>query len=542
MAFRSPSPLHLRAAAALVSLLLGACAATHEAALPADPTARLYSRGLHEISDVFIAPVAPRQLALAGAAQLHRLDPGIEVFETPTGDNRIALVLRYQGQHVAETPLPSVADATDWGSSLAAMVASARQVSSKIAATPPDVLDKAVFDGITSQLDRFSRYAAPEAARNQRATRDGYAGIGVTLDGTDALRISEVTPESPADRAGLRPEDRITAIDGVATEGRPPEEVVHLIQGPLSTPVSVMIARAGLKEPRQFRLERAAVTAPTVTLTQDGRIALIRVTCFNHTTAQSVRAGLEQAEAKAGGHLDGIILDLRGNPGGLLDQAVALADLFIADGPISATVGRAEGSRQYFGAHGDSIDTHTPIAVLVNGGSASASEIVAAALQDAGRAVVIGSSSYGKGTVQTVVHLPNKAELTVTWARLVSPSGYLLQGHGVVPTICTATLGDGEEALQTALQQAVAGGPATQARASLDESSWTSLRQSCPPRPGRPALDVKLAARLLGDAKLYVAAAHAIQPSGQIAAGSQSTAGASLTGVEGALSSNSAIP
>ena len=524
--------------------LLAACTTGHEAALPADPTARLYAKGLDEITDLYIAPIAPRQLALAGAAQLHHLDNALEVFESPTGDNQADLVLRYHGEHIASSPMPIVAGAIDWGRSLAAMTAAARQASPKIAAMPQEAVDKAVFDGITSKLDRFSRYAAPELALNQRAARDGYGGIGVTLDGTDDFRIAEIIPQSPADRAGLRPDDRITAVDGVPTQGRPAEEVVHAIQGAVATPVSIMVARTSAKEPRAFRLERAAVTAPTVALSQDGTIALIRVASFNHTTTQLVGSGLKEAEAKAGGRLDGIVLDLRSNPGGLLDQAVDLADLFIHDGPISAATGRNPGSRQYFAAKGDSIDTHTPMAVLVNGGSASAAEIVAAALQDSGRAVVIGSSSYGKGTVQTVVHLPNKAELTVTWARLLSPSGYFLQAHGVVPTLCTASLGDGDQAVQTALQRAGAAtteaGLATQARASLDEAGWAALRRACPPQPGRPAVDVKVAQRLLADPKLYLAAVHAIHAASRIAPGSQvaASAGASLTEAERALSSD----
>ena len=165
-----------------------------------------------------------------------------------------------------------------------------------------------------------------------------------------------------------------------------------------------------------------------MTVSRDDGIAIFHISSFNQDTTQQLVADLDAAQREMGPQLRGIVLDLRGDPGGLLDQAVSLADVFIAKGPIVATVGRNPASRQFFEASGDSIAPLMPIVVLVNGGSASASEIVAAALQDAGRAVVVGTASYGKGTVQTVLRLPNDGELTLTWARLVTPSGYLLNG------------------------------------------------------------------------------------------------------------------
>jgi carboxyl-terminal processing protease len=159
---------------------------------------------------------------------------------------------------------------------------------------------------------------------------------------------------------------------------------------------------------------------------------------------------------------------------------------------------------------------------LINGGSASSSEIVAAALQDAGRAVVVGSASYGKGTVQTVLRLPNDGELTLTWAQLVAPSGYLLHQHGVVPTLCTSDLGDDDRFVQIAMQRAAvspAASPgATRARASLDENAWSQLRRSCPARSGDHEIDVKVAKRLLADPVLYSQAVHAIGASPSVAA------------------------
>src|SRR4029077_804401 len=189
-----------------------------------------------------------------------------------------------------------------------------------------------------------------------------------------------------------------------------------------------------------------------------------------------------------------------------------------------------------------------PIVVLINGASASSSEIVAAALQDVGRAVVIGSASYGKGTVQTVLRLPNDGELTLTWAQLVAPSGYFLHEHGVVPTICTSDLGDDDNAVQVALQRTnVVAPPTTRSRASLDESAWSQLRRSCPARQGDHEIDVKVAKRLLADPALYTQAVHAISATPYRAAQAPIAAAApsaepALTGAGGSLFSDPRHP
>jgi carboxyl-terminal processing protease len=307
----------------------------------------------------------------------------------------------------------------------------------------------------------------------------------------------------------------------VPTAGCQHEDVVHRLRGPVGSPIAVRILHPGAAQPRELQLQRAYVVLPTVTMSRDGHIVVFRITSFNHNTATRIAKGLEQAEREAGGKLAGVVLDLRGNPGGLLDQAVSLADLFIHDGPIVSTIGRHPAAQQYFAAAGDSIAPHLPVAVLINGGSASASEIVAAALQDRGRAVVMGSSSYGKGTVQTVLRLPNDGELIVTWAGLVAPSGYLLQAHGVVPTICTADLGDDEHSLAAGLQRVAAtapgAGPTLHARAGLDERGWSELRQACPSRHTSPAIDLQLAERVLSDPKLYSEALQALPASTRLA-------------------------
>ncbi len=518
-ALPSSRPVCAIAWAGLVLTLAG-CAGQERLSAPAD--GQLFARGLGEMADLYIAPVSSRRLALSGAARLSRLDRKLALSDSLGTRFADTLTLSYDGRDIAFYAVPPDNDSRQWGELVTNIIATAKQASPDLAVLPQETIETAVFNGMTASLDRFSRYSPPEAARDQRAARAGFGGIGVALDSIDNLyRVTAVTPQSPADRAGIRPEDQIVAIDGVATAGCPHQEIIHQLRGPIGSAVAVKVLHPGMAQPRDLRLHRDYVILPSVTMSRDGDIVVFRIASFNHSTTQRIAEGLAQAERQPGGRLAGVVLDLRSDPGGLLDQAVSLADLFIHDGPIVSTVGRHPASRQYFAAAGDSIAPRIPVVVLINGGSASASEIVAAALQDVGRAVVVGSSSYGKGTVQTVLRLPNDGELIVTWARLVTPAGYLLQAHGVVPTLCTADLGDDANALETGLQRVAAAAPGAgltlRPRASLDERAWSELRHSCPPRHASPAIDLKLAERMLGDAKLYSEALHALPAATRLA-------------------------
>ena len=517
-------PLSLRPAAALLRasnlalvVLVAACA-EHQA-LPNDSTGRLFARGLDEITDLYIAPESSRKLILAGASRFSRLDDKFSVTEGVGADNKTQVILTYGGREVAVYPTPANDEPHAWGALMGRLVANAKEVSPIVAALSEDQVDKALFDGITGALDRFSRYAAPETARDQRAARDGFGGIGITLELSEGeFRITQVTPGEPAERAGIRPDDRLVAVDGLPTAGRSQSDVVHALRGPISSPVELTVYRPNSGQKRRFHLQRTLVILPTVTMSQDGSIAF-QVASFNQNTTQQIVEDLGRVERDAGQRLRGIILDLRGNPGGLLDQAVSLADVFMPKGPIVATVGRHPASRQFFEASGDSMAPQIPIVVLINGGSASSSEIVAAALQDVGRAVIVGSASYGKGTVQTVLRLPNDGELTLTWAQLVTPSGYLLHEHGVIPTLCTSDLGDDDNSVQIALQRTNAVGPlAPRPRASLDDSAWSQLRRACPARQGDHAIDIKVAKRLLADPTLFSQTVHALSAAPKLAA------------------------
>ena len=504
-------------AAILLSAALAACA-EHEQSASSSPDA-VFARGLDQIDAFYIESIATRRVALAGIARLSRIDDKLTVSETRGGAAGEGFGLNYDGHSIAYYSMPTDGNSRDWGQLLGSLSGAARQVSPRLATLSQEALEKTVFDGMTSALDHYSRYATPKTARNQRAERDGYSGIGLTLEAAgNSFRVALLCPRGPAEQAGIRPGDEVLAVDGMPTVGQPQDAIMDQMRGPVGSTVTVSIRQAGAAQRRDMTLHRAFVTLPTVTTTRDGNIAVFRIASFNQATTQRLTEELANAQRDAGGHLAGIVLDLRGDPGGLLDQAVSLADLFLKQGPIASATGRHPASRQAFAASGKAVAPELPIAVLVNGGSASAAEIVAAALQDHGRAVVIGSSSYGKGTVQTVLHLPNEGELILTWARLVTPSGRLLQGNGVVPSVCTSDLADNETSVPSALQRVGA----------------ARSRQACPGRPTKPAIDVKIAERLLADPHLYSQALQAgrsasliprARENGRVAAGLTERAG-----------------
>ena len=537
-------PVRLRWLGSLLGCLLLAACGTHATTSGDSSTGELFARGIDQITDLYIEPISSQTLVVVGARNLAKLDPRFAVSFDNEALGRSTLTLTYDGTVAGSYVVPADIDGNAGGEIVARLIAAAKKASARVQALPEEAVDKAVFEGMTGALDRFSRYSSPDEARDQRAARDGFGGIGVTVETANSdFSITAISEKSPAERAGLKVGDRIAAINGTPVAGRQASEIIRELRGPIGSIVGLTVARTGIDGTRDFRIERALVVMPTVTASRDGNIAIFHVASFNQSTTQHVTEGIIEAQRQVpGGKLGGIVLDLRGDPGGLLDQAVSLSDLFISKGPIIATTGRHPASHQYFAATGHAIAPSTPLVVLVNGGSASASEIVGAALQDVGRAVVIGSSSYGKGTVQTVMRLPNDGELTLTWARLVTPSGYFLQQHGVVPTLCTAGVGDTDSALDTLLHRPV-DTDTSRPRAALNEDAWAALRRSCPAETASPEVDVKVAERVLSDPARYAAALGAIHPAGVSALPpGASAADAALTAGGGGLSSTPRTP
>jgi carboxyl-terminal processing protease len=498
-----PRPRFSVALAAAALLALAACGASSSSEQLSSHinTRDLFTEGYDKISYYYIEPTNAERLGIAGLGKLATLDSSIGVERQGS-----TIVLTQNGAPIGRYDAPEASDASGWGGVTASALEAARRASPKIASTGEDQLDKVVFDGAIGTLDRFSRYATPDAAREQRAERNGFDGIGVTLDSTETeVRILSVLPDGPAEHAGIKADDRIITIDGTPTSTLTRDQVVQRLRGPSGSRVVVGIERSSVPQPLTVAVSRAHIVLPTVTTKYDGKVAIFRVSSFNQETYDQLDDAVDKARRQLGGRPAGMVLDLRDNPGGLLDQSVKVASLFMEGGTVVSTTGRLLESRKIYPASGSRRTEGIPLAVLVNGGSASASEIVAAALQDSGRAVVIGTSSYGKGTVQTVLHLENDGELTVTWAKLLTPEGYILHEHGVVPTVCTSDLGDDDQSIAHAIQiGTVAGtGLAGRPRAALDEQGWTDLRKTCPTQRVDRSADLKIAQRLLQDPALY---------------------------------------
>ena len=425
-----------------------------------------------------------------------------------TGDKSFT-VMR-DGREVLSRPTPDdPSDGRAWGGMLAELFAASVDASPVLQNTERGVLIKGAMTATTKQLDKNSRYADPDEAKDNRFQRDGGGGIGVTVERTDDKKIlvRAVQDGSPAAKGGLQPGDQIIAIDGEMVIEASLADVVHKLRGPVGGPVTMTILRPSQGHELVVAMKRGRIIPTTVTYQRQGNIALIHLTGFNSATTDSLVQAIDRARAEIGRDLQGMILDMRSNRGGLLDQAQSVAEVFIGDGVIFSTQGRHPDSQRTYKS-GSRKTAELPIVVLVNGNSASAAEIVAAALQDRGRAAVVGTTSYGKGTVQTVVRLPNEGELVLTWSRLVAPSGYTWNELGVMPNICSAKVGD----LDRLGPEAVDGNRALlqrwHAERNPGQQEVANLRRICPPGDETPDRDLQIASRLLRDPTLY---AHAVR-------------------------------
>ncbi|AWK88033.1 peptidase S41 [Azospirillum thermophilum] len=478
------------------------------AAAPSFVSEQVFSVGFGKIAEVYLLPVAIDQLALDGLKGLTGIDPSVKVERDGS-----TVRLYVSGTLTAEFGAAAGNDPGAWAALTTRVIDRARLYAPVLGQATPERIYQVVFDGVTSGLDGYSRYTGLQRATTERAQREGYGGIGISLEIVNGRTlIRDVLPRGPADRSGVRDGDQLLAIDGDLTTRLGEGEMRDRLRGPTGSVVTVTLARDG-SAPRRIPVRRERVVPGTVSASAVDQVGVLKVDRFNATTASTLRdsvASLRQGAGKAG--LRGYVLDLRGNPGGLLDQAVAVADLFMRRGRIISTEGRHPDSRQRIEATPDDIIDGQPLVVLVDGRSASSAEVVAAALQDSGRAVVVGASSYGKGSVQTVTRLPNDGELFLTWSRIYTPAGYTLHRQGVQPTICTSRAGQEDAA---ALLSDLRNGRAIsmsqlvgwRARAADDEQALARLRETCPWKEHEPELDLKVALMLLAEPGLYQRAA-----------------------------------
>jgi carboxyl-terminal processing protease len=316
-----------------------------------------------------------------------------------------------------------------------------------------DLVENAV-NGMLTGLDPHSAYLNPRNFRDMQVqTRGEFGGLGieVTQEG-GYIRVISPIDETPAARAGIRPGDFITHLNGNSTQGMTLQEAVEQMRGERGTAIRLTIRRENEQRPLEISITRDVIRPQVVRFRLEGNdVAYIRITSFNEQTEVNLRRAMTTLRQQAGGNLRGVVLDLRNNPGGLLDQAVQVTDDLLDQGEIVSTRARRPEDAQRWNARAGDITQGLPMVVLINGGSASASEIVAGALQDHRRAVVLGTRSFGKGSVQTVMPLGgNNGAIRLTTARYYTPSGRSIQATGIEPDFeVRATRADAQTANST---------------------------------------------------------------------------------------------
>ncbi len=497
-------------AIALIGLAISGCASSRSATDPSALSRQMFEAGFEDIDAVYIDKPDIGGLALAGMQQLSTIDSDLTARRT--GD-KVELLLKNQVAY--SRTVENGFDADDWGGLTADVLSEATEESEKIRTSPIEKIYESMFSGVVGKLDQFSRYAGAQNARENRAARDGFGGIGVRISvEDDQVRVISVMHYTPAERMGLKADDTIVEIDGESTKGLNQQQVVDYLRGPVGSKVDITVRRAEEPDPFVASITRAHVVPETVNYRREGDVGYFRIYSFNSETAESLKRAVADAEQEIGPRLKGLIIDLRDNPGGLLNQSVAVSNLFLREGRVVSTHGRHPDSHQYFEASGDDIANGKPIVVLVDGNSASAAEIVAAALQDNRRAVVVGSNTYGKGTVQTVLPLPNQGEITLTWARFHAPSGYTLHHLGVLPSVCTSIYRNADEVMQDLRTGRLPQVP-TDRRNGVkpsDTKALEALRKTCPAREQDNPLDVEIAVRLVSMPEMFASAVRLAEP------------------------------
>ncbi len=329
------------------------------------------------------------------------------------------------------------------------------QVHANYVESPDDSdLIKGAIDGMLAGLDPHSSYlAAEDFERMQEQTRGSFAGLGIQIvmdqEGEDKGFVKVVSPidDTPADRAGMQTNDLIVAINGDTVQGKTIDEAIEQLKGPKGTSVTISVVRDRAEPSFDLTLVRDIVKVSAVAHEVKDEFGYIRIRTFSELAEDGVRKAIKELNKEIPGGPKGYVLDLRSNPGGLLDQAVAVSDVFLEGGEIVSTRGRhAKDTLREMGRKGD-LTEGKPIVVLINGGSASASEIVAGALQDRNRGLLLGTKSFGKGSVQTVIPLQNGVQgaLRLTTARYYTPSGRSIQAEGIEPDIAMPVIYPGQD-------------------------------------------------------------------------------------------------
>jgi carboxyl-terminal processing protease len=474
--------------------------ASVEVVLPRTEVSQVLASGYYSISERALTPVTVRDLGIEGIRGLATIDPEVSL-EEEDGE----LELYYAGQLIKKVVEPLAHDSESWADATYDALQAFWPFSEDLAASNAERVYEAVFDAALSNLDIFSRYAGKKDASGNRDHREGFGGVDLTLRKVDErILVKSVGQGGPAARGGMKAGDMVIMVDDQPVIGKELSFVYDLLRGKVQTEVSVEIERPRTGVGQKLFLWRELVIEETVRSRFEDGILFSRISGFNERTDRALAEDIRDHILLHGDRFQAIVLDLRNNPGGLLKRAVRVADLFIAGGRLISTQGRHPDSFEAYEADMLDVSQGRPLVVLLNGKSASASEIVAAAIQDRKRGVVVGSSSYGKGTVQSVQRLPNDGEITITWSRLIAPSGYAFHGLGVRPSVCTSGVKQNKSrgpALWEVNGQGVR--KSWQTVAIEDREGRKKLRNSCQPDQSMKGIDSEIARNIALDEGLY---------------------------------------
>ena len=470
--------------------------------------AAVYAAALEFMGPRILDPVTVPDLIAWGLGGVAAIDPKLRA------DIRDkTLRLRLGEKLLLSRPIPDSADPVAWAREAADLQALAFEASAPLQAAGTGGVIRGFFDELFNHLDPYSRYTPPDEAEDDRSRRAGQAGIGLSLakKGTQIV-VQGAISDSPAVMEGINPGDVLLTVDGQATRGKDAATVLGWLQGPEDTGVTLSW-RGRDGKTRGATVTRALIPPDTVHATRLGGLLVLRITDFNNATGQRVANELEaglHGERPAQTPPLGIVIDLRGNRGGVLRQAVFAADTLLGPGIVASTIGRDPDANRVLRSVSGDIAEYLPVVVLVDGRTASSAEVLAAALGDRGRAVVVGSATLGKGLVQTIAPLPDGGELRVTWSRIIAPRGWPIQTLGVLPQICTSL---GPEALNRQIETLTTGRAPMEsalaahhaARAPVAAQQALRLRAPCPAAEGREA-DLTVARLLVENPAIHAAA------------------------------------
>lgn len=473
--------------------------------LDVDMTHTVFVKGFGIINDRSYLEPDVGQLFLAGLKNFKTIDPALGA---KVSEERVYLT--YNETEIANLGPVQRQDIAQWSLATIRSLVAARSISKPLREANEEAMYKAMFSGALTVVDPYSRYASYRDAIKFRLVRDGVIGLGVRLELADQGPIVQaIVDAGPGWEAGLRIQDQILSVNGESLATLSLPDARKRLDGVMGQTLTLVVKRAGVREPLQMNAALDLVIPDTVTSDITDGVLTLRIKSFNQRTAQNVR----DAVTAARGQVKGIVLDLRGDPGGLLDQAVSVADVFLETGTIATLHGRHPGANQYYSADRDDVSGGLPLAVVVDGKSASAAEIVAAALQDNGRAAVVGTVSWGKGSVQTLQRLPNGGEIAITWARVQMPRGVALHGLGLMPDVCLSGTPASADEVLAQLGSDSTNDIRRQWRDAEDASDvHETLRQECPPEiHADHPLDLEVARRLVADRSLYAQATFMVE-------------------------------